>query len=126
MKTKKYILVGICFFLLVSLLFAMYRGRKVSYYIMLEGTILSVDDSSLKIQGDPQNDDGLRDQYIIKKDDSISITPSSGDNIGFSSLAVGDHVEIHYIDHVAKSKVRQYALNDGAVIPNVQQINVIE
>ena len=93
---------------------------------MFEGVILSIDESSLEIQGDTQNDAGFRGQYIIKENDSISINNSSGDNISFSSLDIGNHVEIHYSDYIVKSKVEQYGLNDGAEIPDVQQINIIE
>lgn len=108
------------------LLFALYHGYKERYYFTFQGVVLSVDSSSLKIQGDPQNENGQRDRYIIKKNDSISIHNSSGDNIGFSSLVVGNHVEILYMDYIVKSKVEQYSLDDGVEIPNVQQINVIE
>lgn len=126
MKTKKYILIGICFFLFASLVFVMYRGRKVEYYISLKGEILSVDDSSLTIQGVPQNDAGQRGQYTIKKSDSLSVQKSNGSDISFASLTVGDHVEILYMDYIAPDKVRQYALDDGAEVPNVQQISVID
>lgn len=88
--------------------------------------ILSVDNSSLRIQNDSRNNVGQRDQYTIKKNDSISVHNVGGDNINFSSLAVGDHVEIIYADYVLKSKIEQYALDDGAEVPNVQQISVIE
>lgn len=126
MKTKKYILIGICFFILVSLFFVMYRGRKVEYHITLRGVLQSVDDSSITIQGDPQNEAGQRGQYIIKSNDGISVRNSMGGKISFSSLAVGDHVEILYMDYVAKSKIKQYSLEDGAELPNVQQIDVTE
>lgn len=126
MKTKKYILIGIIFFLLASLLFVIYHGRKVEYILLFEGEISSINDSSLTIQGFPQNDAGMRGQYIITKNDSISINDSNGNRIDFSSLAVGDHLEIRYMDHIAKSKVEQYGLKDGKEIPNVQQIDVIE
>ncbi len=126
MKAKKYILIGICFFLFVSLLVAVYHGRKENYIFRFDGVILSVDNSSLRIQNDSRNNVGQRDQYTIKKNDSISVHNVGGDNISFSSLAVGDHVEIIYADYVLKSKIEQYALDDGAEIPNVQQISVIE
>ena len=126
MKTKKYMLIGICFFLFVSLLVAVYHGRKENYFFRFDGVILSVDSSSLRIQNDSRNNVGQRDQYTIKKNDSISVHNVGGDNISFSSLAVGDHVEIIYADYVLKSKIEQYALNDGAEVPNVQQISVIE
>lgn len=126
MKTKKYILIGMFFFLFFLLLFAIYHGKKTKYYITFDGVILSVDSSFLTIQGDTQNPAGLRGKYTIEKNDNISIHNSSGDNISFSSLIVGNHVEIHYFDYIVKSKLEQYVLNDGVVIPNVQQINVIE
>lgn len=126
MKTKKYILIGICFFLFVSLLVAVYHGRKENYFFRFDGVVLSVDNSSLKIQNDSRNNVGQRDQYIIKKNDSISVRNVGGDDISFSSLSVGDHVEIIYTDYVLKSKIEQYVLDDGAEVPNVQQISVIE
>ena len=126
MKAKKYILIGICFFLFVSLLAAVYHGRKENYIFRFDGVILSVDNSSLRIQNDSRNNVGQRDQYTIKKNDSISVHNVGGDNINFSSWAVGDHVEIIYAEYVLKSKIEQYALDDGAEVPNVQQISVIE
>lgn len=126
MKAKKYILIGICFFLFVSLLAAVYHGRKENYIFRFDGVILSVDNSSLRIQNDSRNNVGQRDQYTIKKNDSISVHNVGGGNISFSSLAVGDHVEIIYADYVLKSKIEQYALDDGAEVPNVQQISVID
>ena len=126
MKAKKYILIGICFFLFVSLLAAVYHGRKENYIFRFDGVILSVDNSSLRIQNDSRNNVGQRDQYTIKKNDSISVHNVGGDNINFSSLAVGEHVEIIYADYGLKSKIEQYALVAGAEVPNVQQISVIE
>lgn len=126
MKTKKYIFIGICFFLVVSLLVAVYHGRKENYFFRFDGVVLSVDNSSLRIQNDSRNNVGQRDQYTIKKNDSISVQNVGGDDISFSSLAVGDHVEIIYTDYVLKSKIEQYVLDDGAEVPNVQQISVIE
>lgn len=123
---KKYILIGICFFLFVLLIFAIYHGKKTEYYISLDGVILSADSSSLTIQGDPQNEAGQRGQYIIEYNDGISIYNSNDDNINFSSLTVGDHVEILYMDYIMKSRVNQYSLDDGTVIPKVQQISIIE
>ncbi|MCI9316150.1 MAG: hypothetical protein HFI57_14450 [Lachnospiraceae bacterium] len=126
MKTKKYILIGICFCILVSLAFAIDRGKKAEYYIKFDGVIQSVDSDSLTVQGDPQNDAGQRGQYIIKSNDSISVRNSRGGKIDFASLAVGDHVEILYMDYIVKSKIEQYALDDGAEVPDVQQIDITE
>lgn len=126
MKTKKYILIVICAFLLFSSVFAICHGRKSTYYIKFDGKISSIDDSSLEIQGYPQNDAGHRDQYMIEKNDDISIYNTHGSKTNFSSLAVGDHVEILYMDQIVRSKLEEYGLDEGAVIPNVQQISVIE
>lgn len=126
MKAKKYILIGMFFFILVLFLFVMYHGKKEEYYITLKGVVLSVENASLIIQGDPQNDAGQRGQYIVKNIDSISVRNSSGDSISFAMLSVGDHVEIQYMDYIARSKVEQYGLDDGAEVPKVQQIDVIE
>lgn len=116
---------GICSFFIL-LLCIIHYGRKSEYHITLKGVVLSADNAALTIQGDPQNDVGQRGQYIIQKNDNIAVRNSSGDSIGFSSLAIGDHVEIHYIDYIVPFRVRQYHLDDDAKISDVQQINVIE
>lgn len=126
MKTKKYILIGVCLFLFASVFFVMYHEKEEIYYIKFDGVIQSVDSDSLTVQGDPQNDAGQRGQYIIKSNDSISVRNSRGGKIDFASLAVGDHVEILYMDYIVKSKIEQYALDDGAEVPDVQQIDITE
>ena len=126
MKTKKYILIGVCLFLFASVFFVMYHEKEEIYYIKFDGVIQSVDSDSLTVQGDPQNDAGQRGQYIIKSNDGISVRNSRGGKIDFASLAVGDHVEILYMDYIVRSKIEQYALDDGAEVPDVQQIDITE
>lgn len=113
---------SIIFSLLCILLLYFSVKDKEKWWVYCRGTILSIDDLTIEIQGDISNKEGLRENYYITNVDSVTICDSDGNEISSMELYVGEYIEV--IFEVFTDSVDEYNLKEGGKIHNIIQINI--